>query len=237
MSYIGFTSKTIMERWKKHLYDCRGRRYHLHHAILTYGAENFKIELIEQHKDLEYTLKTLEPKYISEHNTLTPFGYNMTPGGEGVIGHIWTEQERINKSKQQKEICQMIGWRKNRSEKQKDTWQTPEYRNKRTEVMAGVYSDPEYRRKHKENSKKMWANPKWRKEQMDLRKSQKYLDATLRSIYEVTFPTGNIQCVRNLRQFCLSHNLNPGHLYSVVSGKRKSHFGYKARQISKIELE
>lgn len=74
--YIGKTSKTIEQRFHRHLYNSKvGGNTHLYKAIRKYGAENFSIELIEQTNNPNerelYWINHLKPHY------------NMTKGGDG----------------------------------------------------------------------------------------------------------------------------------------------------------
>lgn len=85
--YIGQTIYSIEERWKAHCTCVKYNNHHslFHNAIRKYGEENFKIELIDTADTFE-ELNEKEIKYIKEYNSLTPNGYNMTEGGQGVKG-------------------------------------------------------------------------------------------------------------------------------------------------------
>lgn len=86
-SYIGITSKTTEERWAKHKEQAIGKRTAgvLYAALRKYGYETFKIKTLVIADDWEY-LCHLEKKVICLYNTKAPFGYNVTDGGEGVLG-------------------------------------------------------------------------------------------------------------------------------------------------------
>lgn len=74
--YIGKTTLTIEERFKKHFYNHKNGQTHLYRAMRKHGFDSFIIE------ELESNVKHLdeaEVKYISELNP----HYNMTSGGEG----------------------------------------------------------------------------------------------------------------------------------------------------------
>lgn len=74
--YIGKTTKTIEERFKRHQYNAS---YHtkgyLYNAIRKYGIESFSIKILEETTNLDareqYWIDKLNPQY------------NMTKGGEG----------------------------------------------------------------------------------------------------------------------------------------------------------
>jgi hypothetical protein len=68
----------------------------LHNAIRKYGKEAFVVSSIFVSDDKEKTLKEMESKFIVEYNThyIKGNGYNMTDGGEGVMGLIVTTEIR-----------------------------------------------------------------------------------------------------------------------------------------------
>jgi group I intron endonuclease len=74
--YIGKTTLTIEERFKKHYYNHKTLQTHLYRAMRKYGFDSFIIEELAsnvKHLDEE------ETKYIAELNP----HYNMTSGGDG----------------------------------------------------------------------------------------------------------------------------------------------------------
>lgn len=81
--YIGQTTRSIKLRFKEHiesaLYD-KTKNTHLYKAIKKYGKNNFKIELIEECKNIEH-LNEQEKFYIEKFNSLCPNGYNYLRGG------------------------------------------------------------------------------------------------------------------------------------------------------------
>ena len=75
------TIKGISGRWKSHINSSKskgGCRY-LNNAIRKYGHENFKIFMLIKCGIEE--LDFYEKKFIKEHNTLAPNGYNLQTGG------------------------------------------------------------------------------------------------------------------------------------------------------------
>lgn len=92
--YIGITTKTLEARWKRHLAWAKWRKpYALHTAMNTYGTENFKIEAVAEASSIK-ELKNLEKQFIKEFNCLAPNGYNLTAGGQGVSGYLFTDSVR-----------------------------------------------------------------------------------------------------------------------------------------------
>jgi group I intron endonuclease len=80
-SYIG-QSVNPYHRFVSHKSRARNHDFRssqaLYHAILKYGEENFKMEILEWTED--YNEK--ERYYIHFYGTLSPNGYNIAPGGE-----------------------------------------------------------------------------------------------------------------------------------------------------------
>lgn len=81
--YIGLTERTLAQRWERH---CAVKNNMLmHKAIRKYGVSAFTIEELCQVATLAEAA-ILERKFIAEYGTLSPNGYNITPGGEGRSG-------------------------------------------------------------------------------------------------------------------------------------------------------
>lgn len=99
--YVGFTSKAFTERWSEHCRDARSAcSFVLHKAIRKYGEAAFTVETIYTGEDFDHTLNVMEPQYIVEHNThISNGGYNMTIGGDGVVGHIISDETKRKMSK------------------------------------------------------------------------------------------------------------------------------------------
>jgi hypothetical protein len=79
--YVGQTVYTKEKRWYGHL---RGTLC-VDRAIQKYGAENFKLETLEEVKS-EDDLDQREQYWIAELDTMVPSGYNITPGGNCHVG-------------------------------------------------------------------------------------------------------------------------------------------------------
>lgn len=101
--YIGFTSKTIEERFQEHVNSAiyHKDKIYFHNAIRKYGKESFLLEKIDESLDRNYALNVLEPKYIKEYKSNNKkYGYNLTNGGEGAS---FTEEIRKKLSENKKE--------------------------------------------------------------------------------------------------------------------------------------
>jgi hypothetical protein len=94
-----------INRWKDHIQDSKNKNYCrlLNNAIIKYGADNFKVELIKECNILE--LNNFEKQYILEYNTLSPNGYNLTTGGS----EFCRQSEKTKELKRQSMIGKNIG--------------------------------------------------------------------------------------------------------------------------------
>ena len=92
--YIGFTFKTLDERFSAHVYDSKKHTSRpLYRAFNKYGTENFSIKLIEEaEEDIIYDR---EIYYINLYNTFSN-GYNATKGGDGKRYLKYSDREVID---------------------------------------------------------------------------------------------------------------------------------------------
>lgn len=134
MSYIGFDSHWPARK-SKHLmtltYDkSKDLQYDskFHRAIRKYGKDAFKWKILFQSNGDanvgNIILNTYEPHFISEYNTFNK-GYNMTIGGEGIVGLKRSEAFKNNQSKLAKER----GWKPKND-------RTPEERQARLQKLS-----------------------------------------------------------------------------------------------------
>jgi group I intron endonuclease len=79
--YIGQTISTLSERWSQHKCDSKRKHTAIANAMIKYGVDNFKMDLIED--DIPYIqLDEREIEYIKQYNSICPNGYNITDGGQ-----------------------------------------------------------------------------------------------------------------------------------------------------------
>lgn len=112
--YIGITSQTPNRRW-----GYNGNRYKnsaLKNAIKKYGWDNFLHEVVFDGLE-EQDAKYLEQLLIKCFNSKSPYGYNLTDGGDGTSGfHVPNEiREKI-------------------SETLKNKWNDPLFRDEMTKI-------------------------------------------------------------------------------------------------------
>lgn len=86
--YVGFTHLPIEQRFRGHQRAAKhGSQFALHCAMRKHSVDNFVIKALEVHAD-RCSAAEAEKRLIFEHNSHVSegFGYNMTSGGEGVVG-------------------------------------------------------------------------------------------------------------------------------------------------------
>lgn len=95
-SYIGWTDN-FLKRQKIHLKKSRaGSKCYFHQALAKYGYEAFDWEII-QHFASNEEAKQAEIFWISTLNTnhcRAGYGFNMTDGGDGAVGHRHSKEHR-----------------------------------------------------------------------------------------------------------------------------------------------
>jgi len=81
-SYIGYTSKSMHERFEKHvLNSIAGMDNHFYRAIRKYGVDDIVSEVLYECETKDEATEK-EKFYIDKYNTFNE-GYNMTKGGDG----------------------------------------------------------------------------------------------------------------------------------------------------------
>lgn len=92
--YVGVTSQGVETRFKEHLWDAhKGSKTIFHNALRKYGVENFRLEILESNISPEcagereqYYIRAYDSYYVSRK------GYNMTEGGNGTVGYVFTDE-------------------------------------------------------------------------------------------------------------------------------------------------
>lgn len=90
--YVGQTIKTVEERFKEH---ARYKKSDIGKAIRKYGKENFYCGVIVSCSSKE-EMDEKEKHYIVALHSKSPFGYNHTDGGDGIVG--CTDETRASRS-------------------------------------------------------------------------------------------------------------------------------------------
>lgn len=81
--YVGQTNNPH-KRWMAHKNQGKISEYPLYRAMRKYGIDSFKFEIIEE--TTTDFVNEREVYWIKQLNSLSPNGYNLTPGGEALYG-------------------------------------------------------------------------------------------------------------------------------------------------------
>lgn len=201
-SYIGQTTRLFRVRKNDHISASKRNtdNFYFHNALSKYGQDNFVWSILCKCQSLE-DLNIKEIYYIDKYNTYNR-GYNMTKGGDGVLGYALSVEARIKISKAKtgfkypprtKEWCDKISKAKTGGKLSKETIE------KRTAT----------------RKERGYIGPK-------NHLSKKYIIISPEDINFV---------VEGLRAFCINYkdiSFYKG-LNAVATGKRTHHKGYKCR--------
>lgn len=110
--YIGYTLKTLEERKLNHFTKSRSKNskhyfYVFKEAIRKYGLDSFDWEVLCNCNSKQECCEK-EKQFIKEFNTISPYGYNLTEGGNGGMQSKETKFKISNSVKK--------FWEKNKEE-------------------------------------------------------------------------------------------------------------------------
>jgi hypothetical protein len=173
--YIGLTTTSLEQRTKEHKCCAKnGDTKCLYKALRKYDMVD-TFELIEI--DTADTLEELCEKeigYIIEYNSyyMNGNGYNMTYGGEGVTGYVYTDEDKRKMSEMCKKYWENHEARKKQSEKKKTYFENnPEAGKEQGERIKQHYEyHPEARQQASEKSTKQWENSEAREQMSEIKK-------------------------------------------------------------------
>jgi len=222
-SYVGQTICAFNVRKLQHINDSAANRdnIYFHNAIRKYGPTNFEWEILKRCYSRE-ELDAEEKRFIIKYKTLEN-GYNLTTGGAGMSNYSVTEEHRRNLSVSHK------GYK-----------HTEEQKKKISKALRNRYCSEETRKKL--SISKMGSNNPmcgkfgntnpFYKGKFSTEVIEKIRDSN--SLYwEVTFPNGDKQIIKNLSRFCREHNLSKGVMGLVSKGCRAHHKLYRCKKLGK----
>lgn len=119
------TTKSVESRFKRHCVIARTKgnykRFYLQNAMRKHGADNFCFETIDSF-DTENEMRIGEIYWINKYKSnVKGFGYNLTSGGDGVNGYVFTEEVK-----------------ERASSKRRGRVQSEEEKNRRRAAMLGL---------------------------------------------------------------------------------------------------
>ncbi len=234
-SYIGFDS-SWPNRKKSHLKDSRNknsRSYNdiFHKAIRKYGVDNFHWEVVYQSKDGKHCKNIMENYFIVQNHSFINFenscGYNMTLGGDGMLGFkhkessklknsissgkefkIWHKDGFIIQSKHMKNFC---------IEKKLN------YGSFKKLLSGKLFSYKDYYPYDNESQ----FSEVLQKYENKCNKSMQIMGEKHSKQYTLISPTGEFVTFKNLAKFARDNNLNPQSLKQVAMGRIPSNKGWK----------
>jgi group I intron endonuclease len=236
-SYIGFTSKTLDQRWVQHVYSAtkRNSHYRLHAAIRKYGIENFSRSVLAETIDGDYALNVLEPQFIAEFDTQNA-GYNTKPGGSKrgwkhtpealkkiSLHNRWRGKDRSG------ELNPMFGQHHTEEAKLKVS-----VANQGNQYRLGTTQSEDTKQKIGDKALARYSagfvNARRGVTLSDETKSRiseaKKGKVSFIKTYSVIFPDGHTEQVSNMAKFCRTHNLHKGNMSSVANGTLNHYKGF-----------
>lgn len=233
--YIGISSKSAAHRFKTH---CSSKKdYPISQALRKYGRENAILEVLGDF-DNHDVLYAAEQKAIREFGSKAPNGYNLTDGGKGTYGHAATEERKrkiseankgckpstearhkISESNKQRDLSLQVEAMRLENKGKK---LAPEQVQRMREVWIGRKHTEESKRKMSESASKRKASPETR-----AKMSKSIKAARGGKVFAFLSPCGEKVSVSNMKEFCASNLLTPGHMYNVASGSEVAHKGWK----------
>ena len=167
--YIGLTTTSLNQRTNEHKSCARkGDVRILYNALRKYDmVDTLELTQVDTADTIE-ELREKEITHIKEYNSyMDEKGYNMTYGGEGVNGYVFSQEVKEHMSKTRKKYFKdnpEAG--KEHSEKMKKYYEdNPEAREQQSEKKKKYYEDnPEAGKEHSERMKKHYEdNPEARR--------------------------------------------------------------------------
>ena len=238
--YIGSSTRALDERKKEHRHNASvdQPKCIVHKALKKFDMINtFELILIDNSAKSVKEMYEKEIFYIEQYNSYykNKKGYNMTLGGEGNHGYVFTKADR--KKISQKAIQQFSEpeAREQMSQIKKEHYKNnPEAGKVHGEKMKAFYeNNPEKREKARERTIQQFSNPeardKARKAQLQARKKEKnrklfnvFRKDTMEFIKEFEFQFEAIEYIK--KEFNI--NIRTPQISEVLHKKRKSTGGF-----------
>ena len=210
MSYIGFDS-AWPRRKKVHFNRMnKDKKEFFHNALNKYGFDNFSWEVLYQSLDRDYTLKTMEEHFIREYDTFwkNEKGYNLTYGGQGVLGVIMSEEtkKKISESHKGKIVSNKC----------------IETLRKNAKIRHEIGHSEETKKKISESHRKVIHTEEWCKNNGMVR----------RKLFRVIFPNGTEEIVKGMKPYCKENGLESGKMFLLAAGRDIKYRGIKVERIA-----
>jgi group I intron endonuclease len=232
--YIGFDSNWP-KRQKRHLSDSQkksSRAYNdvFHKAIRKYGQENFEWYVIYQSLDGEHCKDIMENYFIVENHSHVNFkksnGYNMTLGGDGMLGFKHSKKSKLKNSISCGKFFKV--WKDGKLIEAKHIKNFC-IENK---LNCGSFKSMLYGHNLSYKHFYPYDNEKTFEEVLDkynekIKNSMKVMGEKHSKTYTLVSPNNELITFTNLAEFARNNNLNPQCLKQVAMGRMKSNKGWK----------
>lgn len=212
--YIGYTSKTLEERLKKHIHSINESDIKIRRAIKKHGKENFYIELIEEFETKQLALAA-EIKYIKEFNSYIS-GYNSTLGGESPSFYGKSSWKPETKKKISDSVKRWYDTDEGKAFKQKQSILFKD-------LQPHKFVTPEQRKAASEKYKNWLLTEKGQLRLQESRDNMKKVQKIRHNgTFQLTAPNGQIYTTTDIISFCKEHNLSYNSFYySLKLSKKK----------------
>ena len=197
-NYFGITTTSLKQRKEEHKRCAKNVDTRLlYNALRKYDmVETFELIEVDTADTLE-KLCEMEIRYIKEYNSyyMNGKGYNMTFGGEGTNGYIFTEDDK----QKQSEIT-------------KRYFENPEARQKHSDALKKYFDNPEARQQMSEIKKKYFEDNPYVRQQMseaqknrfDNQEARQQASETMKTYYE-----NNPEAIQKLSETTTKYFENP----------------------------
>ena len=203
--------------------DEEGRTYDIHHIDGNWAnndINNLEAHPIRKHYDIHYEQ--------GDYNACIRIAsrMKMSPKEISEIASKSLSKRNIQYAKEGKHPSQTEKFRKEQSERVRKTnlrlskegklfFQSAESKKLASDRMKDLYSKGQHPLQNKEHRKKMT-------EASVERMSKEY---------EITFPDGRVEIIKNLKRFCREMSLTAPTMVAVSKGRQTHHKGYRVKEI------
>lgn len=156
--YVGQTICDVRRRWSQHKNEAKkGSVSAIHAAIRKYGPENFQMVIIDTVYSNREELIASEIRHIEVHDCISPKGYNLSKGGEGVdFSNPEVRKHYADCIERRKEDG---SWYKHTLEAARKRASDPIWIASNAERLREMHADPQFREANIERMRRRHADP------------------------------------------------------------------------------
>lgn len=215
-------------------YSPKGRNKFWHNVVAKHGKE---VQIIKEGLSEQdaHKIETELIRLYGRRDNGTGELVNLTNGGEGVHGKIYTKIERKKHSVVMKKYYESDDARYKRSITAKRVNARKEVKEKLSSSMKLLNKNPRVLQKKRKDTKASWKDIDTRNKRIAsiraVRSTEESKNKTKiqkqKTYIGFISPTGKIyRNVTNLSEFCKLHGITKNGMYSLASGKLKQHKGW-----------